>query len=393
MEYSVHNPNKKLNYWVKKISVSNDISGRDKELILKFRDECFSLGQSASATLNFIQELLVITRWVKKDLDKLTKDDIKTLIRGIEEKEYTPCTKLRYKQSIKKFYQFLAGYDWNSKEFPDSVKWIKATIKRSERKQPEEILTREEILRLISNATGIRDKALVAVLYESGCRITEFLNIQIKHVVFDDYGCVISVKGKEGPRRIRLVSSTPYFSMWLEAHPLLEDKEAYVWISKRRTRLSYWRVVKIIEHLANEAGIKKPVNPHSFRHARATHLANLLTEAQMKEYFGWTQSSKMASVYVHLSGRDVDNAILKIHGLLPEGEKKDTDIGVKECLVCHEKNSFEFKYCKRCGTSLDPRVVKEMKNSEMKLLKMMTPEMIEKMIERKVEEMLKKNID
>ena len=176
-------------------------------------------------------------------------------------------------------------------------------------------------------------------MYESGCRITEFLNIQIKHVVFDDYGCVISVKGKEGPR---IVSSTPYLSMWLEAHPLLEDKEAYVWISKRRTRLSYWRVVKIIEHLANESGIKKPVNPHSFRHARATHLANLLTEAQMKEYFGWTQSSKMASVYVHLSGRDVDNAILKIHGLLPEGEKKDTDIGVKECLVCHEKNSFEY---------------------------------------------------
>ncbi len=391
MEYSVHNPERKLNYWIKKIESSKDLSKKDKELILKFRDECLSQGQSTSATLNFVQELLVITRWVEKDLNELTKDDIKTLVRKIEGKEYTPYTKLRYKETIKKFYQFLAGYDWSSREFPDSVKWIKTTIKVNQRKQPEEILTKEEILGLIANTNGIRNKALVSVLYESGCRITEFLNMKIKHVVFDDYGCVVSVKGKCGSRRIRLVSSTAHLSMWLEAHPLLKDKEAYVWISKRRNRLSYWRVVKILDYLAEESGIKKPVNPHAFRHARATHLASILTEAQMKEYFGWTQSSKMASVYVHLSGRDVDNAILKMHGILPDAEEKnEKEIEVKECLICHERNSFEFKFCRRCGSSLNPKIVDEIQGREIELLNMISPEMIEKMIEKKMEEMLKK---
>lgn len=66
------------------------------------------------------------------------------------------------------------------------------------------------------------------------------------------------------------------------------------------------------------------MNPHNFRHSRATYLANFLTEAQMKEYFGWQQDSKMAGVHVHLSGRDVDNALLRVYGIENKNEKKES---------------------------------------------------------------------
>jgi len=58
----------------------------------------------------------------------------------------------------------------------------------------------------------------------------------------------------------------------------------------------------------------KKVHPHKLRHSRATFLASKLTEAQMNQIFGWKQGSDMPSIYVHLSGRDMDDAILGVYG-------------------------------------------------------------------------------
>ena len=112
----------------------------------------------------------------------------------------------------------------------------------------------------------------------------------------------------------------------------------------------------LLRRLAKKSGIRKRVNPHLFRHSRATALANKLTEAQMKEYFGWTQSSDMASVYVHLSGRDVDSAILKLHDLKPTEERKDT-FKAKSCHRCKQSNSPTSKFCQKCGAVLDLETV------------------------------------
>lgn len=86
---------------------------------------------------------------------------------------------------------------------------------------------------------------------------------------------------------------------------------------------------------------------------RATYLANFLTDAQMKEYFGWQQGSKMAAVYVHLSGRDVDNALLKEYGIKNDNEKKESILKAKECLRCKQVNQATNKFCSRCGMPLD----------------------------------------
>ncbi|MDI6799059.1 MAG: tyrosine-type recombinase/integrase, partial [Candidatus Aenigmarchaeota archaeon] len=115
-----------------------------------------------------------------------------------------------------------------------------------------------------------------------------------------------------------LFSSVPHLSNWLEHHPLKDNPDAPLWVSvgtrNSHKQLLYYGLYQRLRRIAKRAGIKKKVNPHAFRHARATFLANHLTEAQMKEYFGWVQNSKMASIYVHLCGRDTDEAILKMYG-------------------------------------------------------------------------------
>lgn len=109
----------------------------------------------------------------------------------------------------------------------------------------------------------------------------------------------------------------------------------------------------MLKELALKAGIRKRVYPHLFRHSRATHLASHLTEAQMKQYFGWTQSSRMASTYVHLSGRDVDGALLKLQGIDIQEKKNESELKVALCSRCNERNSPSSKFCARCGSPLN----------------------------------------
>ena len=75
-----------------------------------------------------------------------------------------------------------------------------------------------------------------------------------------------------------------------------------------------------------------------FRHLRCTYIANYLTEAQMNIYSGWARGSDMPIVYVHLSGHDIDNAVLKANGII---QKADTPSNIEkeakaQNLTCHQ---------------------------------------------------------
>jgi len=107
-----------------------------------------------------------------------------------------------------------------------------------------------------------------------------------------------------------------------------------------------------VRGLAERAGIKKRVTPYSFRHGRATQLANHLTESQLCQHFGWRQGSNMPRIYVHLSGRDVDNRLLELHGLKPKGND-GLEQTIKVCPRCQGKNSPASSFCNRCGSALD----------------------------------------
>ena len=288
-----------------------------------------------------------VAEWLGKDFDKATKDDLKRVVAMINTSSFTEWTKYDYKRSIKKFFR------WLGRE--ELISWLRCSDVKN-RKLPEEILTEEDIKKkMIDAARTPRDRAVISVLYESGCRAGEFLSMRIKNVSFDRYGAVIVVHGKTGYRRIRLVSSVPYLAEWMNSHPFRENPEAWLWISLNNfRRLPYNSLRTVLRVIAEKAGVKKKVNPHAFRHARATHLANFLTEAQMKEFFGWVQDSDMASVYVHLSGRDVDRAILSLYGVETEESKKKNEIlKPKKCLRCGELNPATNRVCRRCFFPLD----------------------------------------
>jgi len=79
----------------------------------------------------------------------------------------------------------------------------------------------------------------------------------------------------------------------------------------------------------------------------------------MKQYLGWVQGSEMAAIYVHLSGRDVDNALLRMHGIVTE-DTKDVQMSPKKCTRCNMMNSPTTKFCSKCGLALDIKTALEM---------------------------------
>jgi len=139
------------------------------------------------------------------------------------------------------------------------------------------------------------------------------MNMRVGDIIFDDKGAYVMLDGKTGQRRNRIIKSIPLLKEWLNTVPA-EDPKRYLWISNNGDRLGYPTVRKNLKKLQKKLKFNKRLYPHLFRHSRSTELAKHLTEQQLKAYLGWTADSRMASTYVHLSGKDVDNAILQLNG-------------------------------------------------------------------------------
>jgi len=334
------------------------ISKRNLDTILRFRDACLLNGMSKARIIRYFRFFLFLFKFFNKDLDKATKEDIEKIVTVINAKEsLSLVTKHDCKVIIKRFYKWLKG---NDEEYPPEVKWIKSKIKRHEKKLvgDGELITQEDVDKLIRASECSRDKALVSLLYESGCRIGEIGSMKIGNVSFDKYGTVISVSGKTGPRKVRVVCSTPYLRTWLNVHPFKDDKDKPLWINlgvrSRNQAMDYDVFRMILSRLFKKAGINKRHNPHLFRHSRATYMANHLTEFQMNQYFGWIQGSDMPATYVHLSGRETDKAILEMNGLEQKKSEKE-EAKVRVCPRCDAINDTKASYCDRCSFILDEK--------------------------------------
>lgn len=295
---------------------NSKVSKPNQKLILNFINYCFSEGIGDQRALKYLSTLKIIANALPTDFDKATEGEIRAYVGSIERSVLSDWTKHDYKVTLKKFYKWL-----NGGEEPSKVSWIRTTLQKQDRKLPEDMLQEEDIKKMIDAALNKRDKAIIALLWDIGARIGEIGSLCVKSVKFDDIGGVILVNGKTGPRRVRAVWSVSFLKDWLEEHPGQKDPDAPLWFNfaKKEKDLKPMRYDAIrmrLNKISKKAGITKKIHPHLFRHSRCTYMANYLTEAQMNAYFGWVQGSDMPSIYVHLSGRDVDDAVLKANGIV-----------------------------------------------------------------------------
>jgi len=351
---SIYNIENRLENVTKRIRLSNQISPRNKELIWAFCGHCKAQGLSPLRIIFYLNRFWNIARQAQKDFDQMTRADVEHLvlaIRVIQKKNgeaLSERTILDHLTAIKSFWKWLKD---SEDETPPEVKWIKTNPSKSSKKLPDELPNTEDVEKLVNAASNARDKALISVLFDSGCRIGELLTLRIKNLHFDEYGGVLLVTGKTGQRRVRIIHSVQRLQTWLEQNPFREQPDAIVFCSLsnkgRGNQLRYEAVSRILKKIRERAHVTKKVNPHAFRHARATLLAQHLTDSQLKQYFGWQADSKMAAVYIHLSGKDLDPALARLAGLTTE--QLPNEIGkVKICERCKTVNTHEALRCIQC---------------------------------------------
>ena len=275
--------------------------------------------------------------------ENLTRENLVEWMRRLDSNGYRAETVQSYRRRVKRFLRWIHGARTSMDPTPELLRCIRVSKLRGE--LPEGVLSIAEVQRILAACESQRNRALVHIGYESGCRAGELLGLKIKDVEFDRSGAVILVSGKTGMRRIRLIESVHDLQLWLNVHPDRTNPEVWLWPNRNGESITVERFGGILKAAARKAGINKRVYPHLLRHTRATHLAKVLTDNQLRIYFGWTKTSTVPARYVHLSGRDVDGTLLKHYGISP-GD------GQKLCPRCGAQNQSEALYCMRCSAVL-----------------------------------------
>src|SRR3989344_1373223 len=305
----------------------SEISINNKNLIKNFDDLCCLEKLSIPRRMKIIHTLtLFAENYLKKEYDKASVENYKEAILKIEKNsEYSVWTKQAYSLIVRKFVSWLKYGDRyklvvEKQRYPPEVDYIRAHIKPKDKPKvmASELLTEEDLDKILSRCDNIRDKAFISLLYELGGRISEIGNLKISHCKRDEYSYVIDLEGKTGHRTPRAISSDPFLTAWINSHPLRDDLNSPLWVSyNSNEHLHYNSLRSIVLRLVEKAGIKKRVYQHLFRHSRVTHLLmnKQVNEAQAKVYFGWLPASKMLSEYSHLVSEDVNDILLQVNGV------------------------------------------------------------------------------
>jgi integrase len=331
---------------------------RNSDLALSFLDHLEALGLSVGRVAKYANHLCTLLKVIDFDPTSASKKDVERVVAWINSQQYKASTKRDLKLIIRKLIQYAKLGSCDKKTpLPPEVAWISLTLKEKDlRVKPESILKPEDLKAIIESAENERDKALLYVLFEGAFRPGELLTMKVGSVEFRDNYCLVSVNGKTGVKRIPLVLSYKPLLEWLERHPERDNPNAPLWTSlshhAKGKALSYGYFRMLVKRIAKKAGIRKDVWPYLFRHSSLTSLAKVFTESKLELYAGWVQGSKMARRYVHFSARDLEEAVLTLHGL-KQPDKADSMLRLVECPRCGSRNAPGNVRCGFCGLVLD----------------------------------------
>jgi integrase len=323
---------------------------RNGEKALSFLDHVASLGLSKASLAKYAGHLISLLRVIDFDLETATRKDVERVVAWINSRPFKEWTKRDKKLVLKKLIQYAkVGRCDRDSSYPPEVSWIKRREQgKGTRVTPEALLKREDFEAMVKAADNARDRALVYTLFEGALRPGELLGMDVGSVEFKDKYCLITVNGKTGLKRIPLVAAYRPLLEWLEQHPRRSGPTAPLWCSMvtnyKGERLSYRHFRLIIRGLARRAGLRKAVWPYLFRHSTLTALAKVFTEARLEQYAGWVHGSKMSRRYVHFSARDIEDAVLELHGMKPP-EQADVPKLV-QCPRCKENFPLGTVHCK-----------------------------------------------
>ncbi|WP_101294146.1 tyrosine-type recombinase/integrase [Halegenticoccus soli] len=350
-----------------RIQESDEIDDEDAELLLQFSDE-MDLLKSKYTDHRHIKLLRHVTR-IAENVGRLAdaledREASKEIVRWINRKYDNEYTNHDYRTALRVFAKRVT----DEEGVPASVEWVPSGTSNSHDPvpNPADMLEWEaDVKSMIDAARNPRDKALIAVAFDSGARSGELQELTVNDVNDHEYGLQIMVDGKKGQRSVTLIPSVPYLNRWLSEHPAPDDPDAPLWSKlSKPEEISYRMFNNAFKDAGKRAGVTKPVTPTNFRKSNATWLARQgMPQAFIEDRQGRARGSKATAHYVARFGGESDSQYAKLHGLEVE-EEDDGPTGPVECPRCGRDTPREEPVCMWCNQALDHRAVEDLRKDQ-----------------------------
>ena len=274
---------------------------------------------SSNTVCSYIRDIRQYAEWLQRhtgiDLAESSQEQIKDYLQFLQDQGKSGATASRALASLKNFYAYLvsAGFLEHSPVAGD------IHVQRGEKKLPQ-ILTGKEVELLLAqpscvDAKGYRDKAMLEVMYATGIRVTELIDLNV-----EDVNLELGVIKCGGTRKSRVIPLYPAALRALGAYikdvratMIGDPTDSALFVNVNGVRMSRQGFWKILKYYQGKAGIEKDITPHTLRHSFAVHLLeNGADLGSLQELMGHSDISS-TQVYTHMVNQKIKSVYEKCH--------------------------------------------------------------------------------
>jgi len=251
------------------------LSSNNKEILNKYQNYLITVKfLNIETTINsYILDIYKFLEYIKKDYFKTTNDDIYEYMKYLDQNKYSVYSIVRKISSFKSFYIFLAE---------ENIYQLNLDIERPRfySKLPK-VLTIAEVDRLLDiklvTPYDYRNKAMLELMYATGLRVSELINLTPLNIDFDNK--IVRCYGKGSKERIVPMGecAIKYLKIYLNEYRGSLTKRTicdYLFLNNHGKKLTRQGFFKILKRIAMEKEITDEITPHVLRHSFATHLLN-----------------------------------------------------------------------------------------------------------------------
>ena len=268
-----------------------------------------------------LQKLLTYLDGEKIKPENVELEDLQHFAASLHDIGVTARSQCRILSGIRSFYKFLVTDGYIQDDPTELLESPQLGDHLPEVLSVEEIDMIESAIDL-SKWEGHRNKAIIEVLFSCGLRVSELTNLKLSNLYLDEE--YVRVEGKGRKERLVPISQKAIKELgyWFEDRRLMNIKkgeEDYVFLNRRGAHLTRTMILIMVKKYAEEAGIKKTISPHTFRHSFATALLEGGADLRVIQAMLGHESIGTTEIYTHIDTHTLREAILEHH---PRNMKK-----------------------------------------------------------------------
>lgn len=285
------------------------------DLIKAYENYLTKVKKASSNTISsYMRDIRQFAEWLDLDVSEASQLNISDYLRFMEQDGRSSATISRSLASLKNFYSYLV-----TSGFCEKTPVVEIKVDRGEKKLPQ-ILSGREIELLLEqpvcvDAKGYRDKAMLEVMYATGMRVSELIDLNISDVNLEHgvVKCTTSKKSRMVPLYPAALRALTVYIRDIRESMLATSDETALFVNVNGTRMSRQGFWKLLKHYQTTAHIDKEITPHMLRHSFAVHLLeNGVDLGSLQELMGHCDISS-TQMYTHMINQNLKSVYEKFH--------------------------------------------------------------------------------